>query len=1121
MPPATNTNHAALTEGLKLYTDAMRALIKERLIAAFPQTWWDEGVLKVLTRSQANAIRRNLKKEPDRDKADLLDPSHFTTIIEKRYGSFDAVFHNYRQTQSYLGHAAEARNSLAAHSRSGDISPDEADHALYAMAQLLAKANLPEAEEVEAIRNRVRHIADASDSPPPPEPTTEVRPAHADSLPWWWQVCEPRDDFKDPNRIDDSLFAATLGGVFAGSTQALDEYGDPVRFLSHTYFTENLTQLTRDIVTRLNGGDGAAVTEVQTPFGGGKTHALLTLYHLLNSPEQALELQNVREALGDLRVPEGARVLVFDGQEVRADSPVIKEDGASVGTLWGELAHQALGAGRFNSLVGESDERGMAPGNEVYRQVLEEASPCLILLDEVVSYLVKLQFSNQKRSQNLYRQTVQFLQEMLQLASNTPGVCVILSLPKSLREFGGIDPEGLQRQIGITEDLQARADRVVSKRTPVNDDEIYKLTRQRLFMDMDEDAARQVARAYRETYDKTPGSYDPAVTSADYLRRMEEAWPLHPELLDVIYKKWSTASDFPRTRATLQLLASVVADQWSSQPQTHAIQPAHVNLNRERIRTRIVSAAGSGGGFDGVVAADITGGDGHAHAEDKRRGGDYARFHIAEGVATALLMHSFGGRMNSGASARELRLGAVAPNLGPEYVTEVLSTLEESLWYVHKEGDRLRFQTKPNIYRVITEMASSQPASTVDERLREEVGGAIGAPAGFRALAWAGAGDQIPDSPDPTVAVLAPRFEVGDSGAGEAPAGAERVETLWDRVGGGLREWRNALVLVAPDRELWGRAADAVRETLAYESVLASGLQNLSAAEEKDLKSRAADKRASLQTSVVTAYRWVFHPAAEGLTPVSLAVPATARERIAERAVARLASQDYGDPKVLTGMGALYFNAKVAPHLWKDAAEPLDLAEALRRFPQWTYLPILPKREETLRECIREGVGNKLWAVAIGAPDAGSYQDLIEDVAELDRLSALFDGSAFLVKDAMRDLIREELRPGQTPEAPGDSPPSAQPEQGDEGGDAPPAKPIPPPARRLRKVTLNVPNLPVAKTNNLQPYLFKVLQQQDAGARVRLAIEVTSETGIAEDALKDHIVEAFDLLGIEVTWTED
>ena len=1111
-------NHEALGQGLTLYTDAMRELIRERLATALPNNWWEQGVLRAVSRQQADNLKHERDRNPDVHQAELLEPVHFRTIVARNRGVFKGDFPKFQAADSYLSAAVQARNDWA-HPRSGDILADDAEYALNAMARLLAMAGLPEAEEVEAIRKRVVHIEDEPAPGPAPAPVAETPPVASGALPYWWQVCEPREGFRDPGQVDEGLFAATLGGVFADA--ARDEYLDPTLFLSHTYFTENLTQMTRDVVNRLNGREGAAVTEVQTPFGGGKTHALLTLYHLVKSPKQAVALPSVQEALGGLSVPENARVLVFDGQEAGGDTPVMKEDGAAVSTLWGELAHQA---GRW-TLVMDSDGSGTAPGNALFRQVLEEASPCLILVDELVSYLVKLKFSNSRRSQNLYRQTVQFLQETLQLAGNVPGVCILLSLPKSKREFGGIDPTQLQHELEVLYELQPRADRVVSKRTPVNDDEIYRLTRQRLFQNVDEDAARRVARAYRKVYEKTPGSYDPVVTTADYLRRMEEAWPLHPELLDVIYKKWSTASDFPRTRATLQLLASVVADQWRHRRDAHAIQPAHIDLERERIRTRIVSAAGAGGGYDGVVAADIVGGDGHANREDERRGSDYARLQVARGVATTLLTHSFGGLTQSGATSQELHLGSVAPNLGPEYISEVLDTLEENLWYVHKEGDRLRFQTRPNIYRVIAERASGQPTSTVDERLREEAEQAIGAPVGFRTLAWAGANDQIPDSPDPTIGVLSPRFAVSGGGAGEEPADAERVEQLWDRVGGGLRQWKNALVLVAPDQELWDQAGAAVREVLAYESVLESGLQNLSPLEEKDLKSRANDKRSSLATSVATAYRWVFYPEASGLARAPLAVPATAGEKIAQRAADRLKSQDYGDPKVLTGMGAIYFNAKVASELWKDEAEALDLADALRRFPQWTYLPILPNREETLRDCIRDGVSTGLWAVAIGDATHDRYQLLVEGVAEFDGLVSLFDGSASLVKGELLQLIREELRP-ESEEAPSEEdrlpsdseepqPDDRQHEDGEQGQLG-----VPPPARRLKQVRLNVSDLAVAKANNLQPYLFRVLQQQDAGAEVQLSILVTSEPGIPEDILDSQIVEAFEQLGISVSWDE-
>ena len=1106
------SNHSALGQGLKLYTDAMRRFVKERLIAAFPNNWWEQGVLPALGDQQKRNLARAAAEDPSRDKADLLDPAHLARVVTRHHDrAFADVFPNYKKTQAGLQKAEIARND-AAHSRSGDMPADEVATALYDIVQLLNAADLPEAQAVEDIRKEVLGIT----APAVTVAVKEVHPPRQGDVPYWWQACTPREGFQNPAQIDESIFAATLGGVYVGA--ARDEYLDPVRFLSHTYFTENLTQMVRDIASRMNGGQGPAVTEIQTPFGGGKTHALLTLYHLISSPDKALEVPGVREALGALQIPSAARVLVFDGQEFNAE-PVIKEDGASVSTLWGELTHQVSTA-TYHKLMMTSDGRGEAPGNAVFRQVLEEASPCLILLDELVSYLVKLRYSSVKRTQNLYRQTIQFLQETLQLGSNVPGVCVLISLPKSRSEFGGLDPDQLQRELSILEELQPRADRVVSKRTPVNDEEIYLLMSKRLFEAVDAATAERVAQAYRQVYEKTPGLYDPAVTTPEYLEQQRAAYPLHPELIDVLYKKWSTAPDFPRTRATLQLLASVVADQWTRKREAHTIQSSHVDLERERIRTRIVSAAGAGGGYEGVVAADIIGGDAHADMQDQRRGSDYAHHHIGRGVATTLLMHSFGGRERAGATAQELRLGTVAPNVGPEYVTEIFGSLEGALWYVHREGESLKFQTKPNIYRVIAQTADGQPASTVAERLRTEVGKVIGTAPGFRLLPWAGDDGQVPDSPDPSIAVLPPRFAKTVDESGKLD-NEEQVKQLWDKAGGGLRQWRNSLILVAPDKDLWGRAEDAVREVLAYESVFDSTQRKsieLSQTEVQDLKSRLEAKRNSLPTSVATAYRWVFYPEESGLAPTPLPVPATAGEKIALRVVQRLSDQDYGAPKILPKMGAVYFNSKVGPRLWKDQSEPLNLSEALRRFPQWTFLPILPSREDTLRACIREGVSQKLWAVAIGDMVTSTYQDLIETSDALDKFGTLFDGSASLVKGELLELIREQLYPETTPVPPDE--PEVKPVDLDKRTLRETEPVIPAPAKRLARVRLNVNHLAVAKTNNLQPYLFKVLQEQDAGAEVNLTIEVSSGAGIPQDVLDQRVVEAFDQLGIEVRWQE-
>ena len=248
------TSYEALGQGLTLYTDAMRELIRERLATALPNNWWEQGVLRAVSRQQADNLKRERDRNPDVHQAELLEPVHFRPIVTRNRGVFGTVFPKFQAADSYLSAAVQARNDWA-HRRSGDILVEDAEFALNAMARLLTMAQLSEAEEIEAIRKRVLHIEDEPALAPAPAPVAETRDRwRLARCPYWWQVCEPREGFRDPGQVDEGLFAATLGGVFAGA--AREEYLNPALFLSQTYFTENLTQMTRDVVNRLSGGRG-------------------------------------------------------------------------------------------------------------------------------------------------------------------------------------------------------------------------------------------------------------------------------------------------------------------------------------------------------------------------------------------------------------------------------------------------------------------------------------------------------------------------------------------------------------------------------------------------------------------------------------------------------------------------------------------------------------------------------------------------------------------------------------------------------------------------------------------------------------------------------------------------
>ena len=70
-------------------------------------------------------------------------------------------------------------------------------------------------------------------------------------------------------------------------------YFDPVFFFERTFITEGMRLLLLSVLKRLSGQGGDPVIQLQTAFGGGKTHTLLSVYHLVNGKAPASRMQGV------------------------------------------------------------------------------------------------------------------------------------------------------------------------------------------------------------------------------------------------------------------------------------------------------------------------------------------------------------------------------------------------------------------------------------------------------------------------------------------------------------------------------------------------------------------------------------------------------------------------------------------------------------------------------------------------------------------------------------------------------------------------------------------------------------------------------------------------------------
>jgi predicted AAA+ superfamily ATPase len=154
----------------------------------------------------------------------------------------------------------------------------------------------------------------------------------------WREVVNPHRDVAS-GCYQQAEFAADLWQVHLG--EGSDEYKQPVEFFRRTYLTESLKHLLIGAGRRLAGDGGDPVVQLQTNFGGGKTHSMLALYHLFSgtAPGDLAGIDTVLKEAGVAKLPAVKRVVLV-GNRISPGNPVTKPDGTVVRTLWGELAWQ-------------------------------------------------------------------------------------------------------------------------------------------------------------------------------------------------------------------------------------------------------------------------------------------------------------------------------------------------------------------------------------------------------------------------------------------------------------------------------------------------------------------------------------------------------------------------------------------------------------------------------------------------------------------------------------------------------------------------------------------------------------------------------------------------------------
>lgn len=670
----------------------------------------------------------------------------------------------------------------------------------------------------------------------------------------WTQIVTPHSDILE-GRLDISTYAVNLGSVIRQDATCPKVYRDACNFFNATYLTTELKKLLEDVLRGLLGESGDRVLQLRTPFGGGKTHALVSLYHIAAHRH---ELQRFPQ-LANLPNPDNVKVAAFIGLDISASTGIEVENNLRILTPWGYLAWQIGGEAAYN-LVETEDKQRIAPGNDVLRKIFG-TQPILLLMDEFLVY-VENAMGLTVGDSTFGRQILTFVQKLTELVRDLPKTVLVYSLQASVQESLG--DEGL---LNILDKLVSRID---AKKEPVSGDEVMKVVQRRLFADVGSpeliaEIARQQAelfRKFRETYTDTNRGKQEVQQQADILaERIQISYPFHPDLLDLMYHRWGSLPSYQRTRGALQFLARTIYALRQENDTSLLITPANIPFHDEGVRGAFFSQVGERERFTSVIEADLIGRKAKVKSVDSRIAQDspaLSQMKVGSKVASAILMYSFGAKSGEerGVMEQEVTAACLAPGLDRNTITATLSDLREQLLYLHYIGRRYRFETKANLNKLVADEEGKIAADDVLEKIRQDLSKSLQIHRG-KVVLWPKDAAAINDNvPQFSLAYLHPDWAEKSN----ETAIIDALHWLEYR-GNDKREYKNALAFVVPNKGQMDKARKGARTALAVASLVQQKAKYQFTPEDtEELTSKGKEATNEISAAIRRLYDYILLP---------------------------------------------------------------------------------------------------------------------------------------------------------------------------------------------------------------------------------------------------------------------
>jgi len=933
-------NRNNLDKALGQFIEAMRLFLTSELQNEYGKLW-EQEYYNTLSDKQKNDWDNQSKD--GKDTSSLIDFHNLGTFAIKQRKFFQKFFgRDAGNLTTKFNEITDARNMLAHYA---DWDNDRSETAFLHMIGIAKSLDMADLEdEVRNLKDNKsveQQIAEVKPTSPEVKPSTTA----------WFNNVKPHLDIRQGN-LDESVFAADLAEVSLGSGRAV--YNNQSLFFDKTYFTEGLTNIANRVVKGLNGNEDGEnrVISLQTGFGGGKTHTLISLYHIAKAGKTISDNTKVFEKLSVKPNYDKANIAVFTNT-TNDPTQGRKVDGVHIKTLWGEIAYQLGGKNLYDRIKPNDDARTAPKG--LFLDILQSAAPSLILIDELADYCVAAAGITVGTS-TLSDQTISFMQEFTEAVSKVKNSVAVITLPASVQEVAN-SPQAA----AILDSLEARVKRVGADTKPVAEEEIFEVIRHRLFEGIgDTEVTEGVLASYSDMYQSLWTELPSRTNKSEYTEMMRRSYPFHPELINIFKDKWASHPNFQRTRGVLRLLASIVSDLWKRRSNlvgNHTlIHPSHLQIsNLDTLTGEIKKLYGLG--YDAVISSDVCGINSNAYQIDQDKPA-FNEHNLTQGISAAIYLNSFGSKgVNQGITVKELKLQLLVPGgFNHNSINSSLDELQNKAYYLYysqtgASSQRFWYHTKPNLNILVNNALSDIKNDRIESEIINLLENKGGKTSKFKTIV--NPTTDIPELKSPSLIILHPSLYHNGNKKLESA-----IKQIALKKGNSDRIYRNTILFLSISSQGKASLYNVIREYLACLKINEEYQNTLEKDQKIELKNRTEDAQKKMQRELVTAYNQVHkYSASKGMDTIELKQFSDSLDRqISTNLFDKLKEEEY----LLESVG---HNTLKKNNLLPENDKPIQTNQVLEAFLRYDDKPMVVSKY-AVQDSLTKYCYNKQFAIA-------------------------------------------------------------------------------------------------------------------------------------------------------------